>query len=210
VAMRREVSRSARRLRSSAVLPYHPRLMSELTFNSNLALTKPDLRCLLDGSLRLATLIELADAAGVALPADEPEALKRALKIGSIRDSLEDFLMAFEVSLSVLQTEEALYRAAYELGEDAARENVRYLEVRYAPVLHTRCGLALERVVEAVVSGLAAAERQFDLKAGVILCGIRNQSPATSLEAARLAVRFKGQGVIGFDLAGAEEDHPAK
>ena len=109
-----------------------------------------------------------------------------------------------------MQTESALYRIAFELCEDAARENVRYMEVRYSPMLHTQRGLKLTRVIEAVLAGLKAARDQYGIESNIIICGIRNVSPASSLEMAELAVAYKGRGVVGFDLAGAEYDHPAK
>jgi adenosine deaminase len=84
------------------------------------------------------------------------------------------------------------------------------MEVRYSPMLHTRRGLKLTTVVEAVLEGLRAAQDKFGIEANVIICGIRNVSPESSLEMAELAVAYKNRGVVGFDLAGAEYDHPAK
>ena len=92
------------------------------------------------------------------LPADTPEGLAKAIHMGETCASLEDYLTAFDVTLAVLQTEEALYRAAYELATDCAAENVRYLEVRYSPVLHTRQGLKPTTIVDAVLDGLRARE----------------------------------------------------
>ena len=92
------------------------------------------------------------------LPADTPEGLAKAIHAGQNCDSLEDYLTAFDVTLAVLQTEEALYRVAYELAIDCAAENVRYLEVRYSPVLHTRRGLKPTAIVDAVLEGLRARE----------------------------------------------------
>lgn len=173
-------------------------------------LPKTDLHVHLDGSLRLETIIELAREQGVSLPADTPEELRRAMNIGQNCGSLVEYLKAFDITLKVMQTEPALYRIAYELAEDAARENVRYMEVRYSPMLHTRKGLKLTRVIEAVLAGLKAAREEFGIESNVIICGIRNVSPESSLEMAELAVAYKGRGVVGFDLAGAEYDHPAK
>jgi adenosine deaminase len=84
------------------------------------------------------------------------------------------------------------------------------MEVRYSPMLHTRRGLALTMVVEAVLEGLRAAQDKYGIESNVILCGIRNVSSESSLEMAELAVAYKNRGVVGFDLAGAEYDHPAK
>jgi len=132
------------------------------------------------------------------------------MKIGQRHGSLEEYLKGFEITLSVLQTEAALYRTAYELAMDAAGENVRLLEVRYSPVLHLQKGLKPTVVVEAVLEGLRKAERETGIIAGVLVCGIRNMSPETSLRLAELSVAYKNKGVLGFDLAGAEHGNPAK
>jgi adenosine deaminase len=174
------------------------------------ALPKTDLHCHLDGSLRLGTILDLARAQQVKLPEETPEGLARAMHQGQICANLEDYLRAFEITLSVLQTEEALFRAAYELAIDCAAENVRYLEVRYSPVLHTRRGLKVTSIVDAVLDGLRTAKRETGIKSNVIVCGIRHIDPATSLRLAELAVAFKNRGVVGYDLAGAEEGHPSR
>ena len=88
------------------------------------ALPKTDLHCHLDGSLRLKTMLELADQQGVKLPADSEDGLARAMKIGQRHPSLEEYLKSFEITLSVMQTEDALYRTAYELALDAALTRV--------------------------------------------------------------------------------------
>jgi adenosine deaminase len=173
-------------------------------------LPKTDLHVHLDGSLRLSTILDLADKQKVDLPARDEDGLRKAMNLGENCGSLVEYLKAFDVTLRVMQTAESLTRIAYELAEDAARENVRYMEVRYSPMLHTRRGLKLTTVVEAVLEGLRAASHDFRIESNVILCGIRNVSPESSLEMAELAVAYKNRGVVGFDLAGAEYDHPAK
>jgi adenosine deaminase len=174
------------------------------------ALPKTDLHCHLDGSLRLTTILDLAEKDGIRLPADTPEGLAKAIHMGDNCESLEDYLKAFDITLAVMQTEESLFRSAYELAIDCARENVRYLEVRYSPVLHTRNGLKPTAIVEAVLEGLRAAHRETGIKSNVIICGIRHIDPATSLRLAELAVAYKNKGVVGYDLAGAEEGYPSK
>jgi adenosine deaminase len=190
----------------SAATPALPPITEELLR----ALPKTDLHCHLDGSLRLETILSLAEEQGVSLPAETPEALAKAIHRGEVCASLEDYLTAFDVTLAVLQTEEALYRAAHELALDCAAENVRYFEVRYSPVLHQRRGLKSTAILEAVLEGLRAAKRETGIKSNVIVCGIRHMDPQTSVRLAELAVAYKGKGVVGFDLAGAEEGHPAR
>jgi adenosine deaminase len=172
-------------------------------------LPKAELHVHLDGSLRPSTLLELAQKHGRPLPADDVQALADLMNVRDAR-RLVDYLSRFELTLSVMQTAEALERIAHELVEDLARENVRYMEIRYSPVLHTRDDLPLTETVEAPLRGLARAEAEFGVRTGLILCGIRNMSPETSRDLADLAVAYKGRGVVAFDLAGAEYNYPAK
>lgn len=174
------------------------------------ALPKTDLHCHLDGSMRLSTILELAKEQGVKLPANTEEGLAKAIHMGEVCESLDDYLVAFDVTLSVLQTAPALERAAYELAIDAAAENVRWLEVRYSPALHMEQGLKMTEIIDAVLEGLRRAKRETGIKTGVIICGIRHIDPQMSLRLAELCVAYKNRGVIGFDLAGAELNFPAK
>lgn len=188
----------------------HPFLFQEVSREAFLALPKTDLHVHLDGSLRPSTILELGRQQGVALPADTAEGIEKAVGAGEQFGSLVEYLRGFALTLSVMQTEESLERTAFELAEDAHLENVRYMEVRYAPMLHTQKGLPLTRVVEAVLSGLRRARETYGIKSNVILCGIRNISSESSYEMAELAVAYNGRGVVGFDLAGAEANFPAK
>ncbi len=117
-------------------------------------LPKTDLHVHLDGSIRVDTIIELARKQGVKLPTFDRADLFRQIFAGDVCNSLDDYLKAFDITLSVMQTEESLERTGYELAEDAWKENVRYIEVRYAPMLHTRSGLTLTDVVEATLLGV--------------------------------------------------------
>src|SRR2546422_4438521 len=137
-------------------------------------LPKTDLPCHLDGCLRPRTLLELADAQGVRLPTRNLPQLTRLLQAGRRTRSLRDYLKIFDLTLKVLQEREALYRVAFELAEDAAQENVRHLEVRYAPVLHRRRRLSYGDIVDPVIAGLADAGKLYGLSTGVIICGIRS------------------------------------
>ncbi|HLO68278.1 MAG TPA: adenosine deaminase [Holophaga sp.] len=184
--------------------------MRNLTLQDIQRLPKTDLHVHLDGSLRLQTILDLAAEQGVKLPGDTLETLRPHVEVGEECASLVDYLKAFDVTLSVMQTYDSLVRTAYELAIDAAAENVRYMEVRYSPILHQQKGLTLHHIVQAVLEGLAQAEKETGIRTGVILCGIRHISPELSNRLADLTVAFKNKGVVGFDLAGAEEDFPAK
>ena len=173
-------------------------------------LPKVELHCHLDGSLRIPTIIDLANQDKINIPTSNPDKLSKLLTIGKKRGSLEDYIKRFDITLSVMQTPEALERTSYELIEDVFKENVRYIEIRYSPILHTEKGMTISDSVEAVRKGLKRGEKDFGVKSGIIVCGIRNISSEASLKLADLTVRYKNRGVVGFDLAGSEENYPAK
>jgi adenosine deaminase len=174
-------------------------------------LPKTDLHLHLDGSVRIKTILELAEQQKVTLPAEDEDSLRSYVqKTPEECKSLEQYLQAFDVTLSVMQEPEALERIAYELVEDCAEENVRYFEVRYSPILHQRRGHKLTTIVQAVLDGLKAGEKKFGVKTGIIVCGMRNLHHSVSMRLAELTIAFKNKGVVAFDLAGAESDYPAK
>ena len=172
-------------------------------------LPKAELHCHLDGSLRPETMLDLGREYDKPMPAQDEESLREYMTVRNARN-LDEYLERFAITLSVMQTEAALERIAYELAEDAARDGVRYLEVRYAPVLNVREGLSLEQAVEASLRGLARAEATHRITARLIVCAIRNMAPSVSQELAELAVAYRHRGVVGFDLAGGEIGNPAK
>lgn len=169
---------------------------------------KAELHCHLDGSVRATTLLDLGEEYGVAMPGQTPAELAHYMYVRDARH-LEDYLARFDTTLAVMQTERALERIAFELAEDAWHDGVRYIEVRYAPVLNVTGGLSLEAAVEAPLRGLARAKREHGIEARVIICSLRHLDPAVSLDLARLAVAYQGKGVVGFDLAGGEFGNPA-
>ena len=171
-------------------------------------LPKAELHCHLDGSVRPATLLELAREYGTPMPRGDEASLRQYMRASDV-ESLEEYLERFGVTLSVMQTAEAIDRIAYELAEDAAADGVRYLEVRFAPVLNVRRGLSPGDAVDATLRGLARAERDHGTVGRVILCALRHLEPDVSMDVAELAVAFRARGVVGFDLAGAEAAHPA-
>jgi adenosine deaminase len=171
-------------------------------------LPKAELHTHLDSALRPATMVELARAAKFVLPTTDPDALRRFMVV-SDAGSLEDYLARFEYTIPLLQTPEAVERVAYEMVEDAARDNVRYLEVRYCPHLSQRQGMTLDEVMQAELRGLRRGERDFRVVARVINCSLRHYDPAVSVEIAECSVAFRDRGVVAFDLAGGEAGRPA-
>lgn len=165
----------------------------------------------LDGGVRPQTVIELAkDANYKKLPTTDAGELAAWFHRGAARGSLPLFLEGFEHTCGVMQSAEALERVAYEMLEDMKKDGVVYVETRFAPIFHANKNLHLESVVQAVLKGLEKGKRDFGVEYGLILCAMRNMSPTISQEIAELAVDFRTQGVVGFDLAGEEGGYPPK
>src|SRR5229473_657306 len=161
----------------------------------------------LDGGLRPQTVLELARENGYTdLPGDNVEELTQRLTEGAHRGHLEIYLDAFRHTVAVMQTADALRRVAAECAEDLAADGVVYAEVRFAPELHTERGLRLDEVVEAVLDGFRQGSARRGIKVYALLTAMR--TAARSLEIAELAVRHRDEGVVGFDIAGAEAGSP--
>jgi adenosine deaminase len=166
----------------------------------------------LDGGLRPATVVELADQFGYAeLPATDVDELATWFKTQAHSGSLVRYLEPFAHTVGVMQNPEALHRVAYECAEDLAADSVVYAEVRFAPELHIDNGLSLDAVVDAVLAGFAdgakaAAAAGKPITVRCLVTAMRHA--ARSREIAELAVRFRDRGVVGFDIAGAEAGYP--
>jgi adenosine deaminase len=156
----------------------------------------------LDGSLRLATMLDIARAEGVRLPASDEDGLRRALACGEVRGSLAQYLEHFDHTTAVMQTREALTRIAIELMEDCAADGLRYVEVRYMPALSARGGLVEEEAVEAILDGLTIGGMRHALGWGFIACSLRHLDPSATARTVEVAVRYRRNGVVGVDLAG--------
>jgi adenosine deaminase len=166
----------------------------------------------LDGGLRPATVVELAAEVGHPLPTSDVDELAEWFLRGANSGSLEQYLEPFEHTVAVLQTPEALVRAARECAEDLAADGVVYAEVRFAPELHTQRGMALPEVVEAVLTGFRQGTEELVGAGGhpivvrALLTAMRHA--ARSTEIAELVIRYRDAGVAGFDIAGAEAGYP--
>jgi adenosine deaminase len=161
----------------------------------------------LDGGLRPATLVELAEAIGCpGLPTTDPAALAAHIRAAASRGSLEAYLETFAHTTGVMQTAEAIERVAFECGEDLAADGVVQAEVRMAPELCTRAGLRLDDAIEAIAAGFARAQARHGIGLGLLVCGMRGGPHVRA--AAEAALRWRGRGVVGFDIAGAEAPHP--
>lgn len=160
----------------------------------------------LDGGLRVGTVIELAREAGHTLPTTDPDDLGRWFNEGAYRNDLVLYLETFEHTVGVMQTKDALVRTAAECAEDLANDGIVYAEVRFAPELHIDGGLTLDEVVEAVQEGFRIGSAGRSIVVGTLLTAMRHA--ANSSEIANLALRYREEGVVGFDIAGSEAGNP--
>lgn len=161
----------------------------------------------LDGGLRPATVVELAREQGYdGLPTHDPGELAAWFTRGAHRRDLELYLEPFRHTVAVLQTAEALQRVAAECAEDLAEDGIVYAEVRFAPELHLEQGLTPDEVVTAVLEGFRLGSAGRPIVIGTLCTAMR--TAARSVEIAELALRHRDEGVVGFDIAGAEAGYP--
>jgi adenosine deaminase len=158
----------------------------------------------LDGGLRTATLIELLRERGLGAPAPDLAGVEAWFQRHAHAGSLAAYLQGFALTVAAMATPEAMARVAFEAAEDALADGVVLAEFRIAPLLFERFGVGGDAVVEALLQGLARSR----LLSGLIVCSMRHLPPEETERAVRLALRWHGRGVIGFDLAGAELGHP--
>ncbi|WP_394205763.1 adenosine deaminase [Shewanella waksmanii] len=169
-----------------------------------LSLPKIDLHCHLDGSVRPQTIIDLANAQNVSLPSQDINEINTLMIAPETCTNLEEYLMRFDLPLSVMQTADAIERISFELFEDAALENVKYFEVRFGPQLHQQQGLSFEEIIAAAVKGMQRAEQQYDIKGNYILSILRTFAKDNIYDVIDAGAAFLNKGVAAFDLAGAE------
>jgi adenosine deaminase len=161
----------------------------------------------LDGGLRPETVIDLAGDIGYAeLPTKDPGELAGWFTRVEARSSLDLYLGAFQHTVAVMQTADALRRVAAECAEDLAADGIVYAEVRFAPELHLELGLTPDEVVNAVVEGISEGSSGHNISIGLLLTAMRHA--ARSVEIADLALRHRDNGVVGFDIAGSEAGYP--
>ncbi len=180
-------------------------------------LPKVDLHCHLDGSLRPQTVLELAKEQGAKLPAADAESLRAFVQVSPQCRSLREFLDVFDLLYPLLRRAGAVERVAYELIEDCAAENIRHVEVRFAPILQETKGFSADAVIEAALKGLRRGRRDFGTTSSVIVCLFRSHGPQENRRAFSALKRFfkadaspQDPAVVGLDLAGDEARFPTR
>lgn len=166
------------------------------------ALPKVELHCHLDGSIPMATLNELAEAAD--LPKDWME---QAVAPAVCLD-LKDYLSTFDAVLPVLQSAENLTKAAYAVARAAHEENVVYMEMRFGPLLHQREGLTTRQVIEAVCKGVEQATTEFPIFVTILACALRHHSEERNTQLFEEVSKLQAEQVVGIDVAGDEGNFP--
>jgi adenosine deaminase len=182
----------------------------EVTYDKLKQMPKVDLHLHLDGGLRVKTIYELAKEQNYKLPTDDIEKLKEYVQVPRDCRSLADFLKAFETFYPILMNPSAMERVAYEVSEDCFRDNVKYCEIRFAPILQAKGKYSMEEILQGVLKGLARAHYEFGIINPLILCCYRSESPESSIETVNLALKYRDRGIVGIDLAGDEEHFPAE
>ncbi|WP_192800402.1 adenosine deaminase [Streptococcus agalactiae] len=170
-------------------------------------LAKAELHCHLDGSLSLPAIRKLSNMADIILPSSDKE-LRKYVIAPAQTESLVDYLKTFEFIRPLLQTKEALRFAAYDVARQAALENVIYIEIRFAPELSMDKGLTASDTVLAVLEGLADAQKEFNIVARALVCGMRQSSHKTTKDIIKHIVDLAPKGLVGFDFAGDEFSYP--
>lgn len=163
----------------------------------------------LEGSIRPATYLELCRAMGLPAPNSLEEA-QALLSVDGSETCLHDYLERITPVGPILKGVAALERTSYEAAEDARRDGVAYFELRAGPLLHLTPTVDTSATIEAMLRGLQEAERALGIAARLIVCALRAHDPLDNEALARVAVRYAGRGVVGFDLAGDEKGYPAR
>lgn len=166
---------------------------------------KIELHCHLDGSVRPETIIEIAKDENITIPSYDVNELKNMLIAPMNCKNLDEYLEKFKIPIDIMQSENSLKRIAYELMENSFKENIKYIEIRFAPLLHIKKGLTLEKVIESVVEGIKLAESKFDIKGNIILSCLRNMSKESMIDVIESGKRFLNDKVVAIDLCGSEE-----
>lgn len=176
----------------------------------NRIFARTDLHLHLDGSLSPEIMLELGKRQGIELPAKRPETLRSYISADMNCESLNEYLKCFDLPLALLQTEEALELASYDLVKRLEQAGLFYVEIRYAPQFHCEKGMTQEQAVCAVLRGTKRAMEEGSMKVQLILCCMRMDNHIPNLETVKLAGKYLEKGVAALDLAGAEGLFPTR
>lgn len=165
---------------------------------------KIELHCHLDGSMSIDITKELLKERGIVMSDQE---LKIKLEAPEDCSSLAEYLKRFDLPISLIQTGKGLERAAYDLAKSAAAENVKYIEVRFAPIFSTNEGMKIPEIIESVQKGLSKAQEEFGIYSGIIVCAMRHLDSEINISMLQQSMELYGAGLVGCDIAGDEKPH---
>ena len=169
-------------------------------------LPKIELHCHLDGSVRVNTIIDIAKKENIKLDSYKKCDIENIVQVPSDCTSLNEYLKRFDLPNKVMQNSKNLKRITFELLEDAYNENVKYIEIRFAPMLHLNGGLSVKEVIQSVIDGINEAEKIYDIKGNIILSCMKNMSEEDAILVIEEGKEFLNKGVVAIDLAGPEEE----
>jgi adenosine deaminase len=184
-----------------------PRLQGRVLRSLVGSMPKAELHLHLDGALRVDTALDLARSRGIDAPGDYA-GMFAALVAPDVTESQAALLDAFALPVSLMQDSEALERVTLELVQAKAADRVRYCEIRWAPMLHTARGLRLADGIRAVCQGARLGSQRTGTQVRLICVAVRSHDPADNVHLAEVASGFHDEGVVGFDLAGLEDEFP--
>ena len=168
---------------------------------------KIELHCHLDGSVRVKTMLDIAVEENIKIPTFEMSRLTQMVQVPEDCKSLNEYLQRFEIPNMVMQSKKALKRITFELLEDCSMENIKYIEIRFAPQFHTKGGLNYEQIIESVIEGINEAEAKYEIKANIILSIMRIKELTDGLEVVEAGRKYLKNKVVAIDLAGPEEEN---
>ncbi|MEG1310627.1 MAG: adenosine deaminase [Romboutsia sp.] len=169
-------------------------------------LPKIDLHCHLDGSVRVSTIIDIAKKENIKIPSFDIDKVKDFIQVPKECTSLNEYLKRFELPNNIMQSSYSIERITFELLEDAAKENIKYIEVRFAPQLHIKKGLDITDVIKSALKGIKKAEDIYEIKGNLILGCMRTMSEEDGIEVVNAGCEFLNKGVVAIDLCGPENE----
>ncbi len=169
---------------------------------------KIELHCHLSGSIRPETIFDIALKEQMDVTAQNFEKFKSLVQVSEGCKSLKEYLMKFDLTLSVMQKPEYLYRITLEMLEDLSKDNVKYAEIRFSPYLHMKGGMSFNETIESILRAMEDGKSEYGIRSKLILICMRNHRPKISIDTVRKGAKFLGKGVVAIDMAGNEQDYP--
>lgn len=166
-------------------------------------ISKTELHCHLDGSVSIELIQQLAREQQVNINIED-------IQVDQACESLDEYLKSFDTILKVLQTKDSLEKAVIDVAQQAHHDNIKYIEIRFAPLFHMDKGLNLKEILEAVNNGANKAESLYQIKVNMLVCGMRHHENKTNIDLFTEvnALKNETRHVVGFDFAGPEEAFP--